>query len=139
MKFGIYPGGRAGTVCSHPPDPAAIRDLIDGLAGGRPFVVREYVHFFGAATPPEAVASLGADHELAHLTMPDEWYVEKGRELDLVVSYIPRVGDIPGWLAFLDTRHRQLRPPDAIPTGDTRAQLPQSRSSMEAPPACSKP
>jgi len=103
MKFGIYPGGRAGTVCSHPCDPAAIRDLIDDLAGGRPFVIREYVHFFDDATPPEVVASIGAGDELAHLTMPDPWYLERGRELDLVVSYIPRVADLPGWLAFLDT------------------------------------
>ncbi len=102
MKFGIYPGGRAGTVCAHPPDPAAIRDLVDDLAGDRPFVIREYVHFFGDTTPPDIVASLGAEDELVHLTMPDEWYVEGGRELDLVVSYLPQVADIPGWLAFLD-------------------------------------
>ncbi|WP_433343837.1 hypothetical protein [Micromonospora sp. CA-111912] len=103
MKFGIYPGGRAGAVCSYPPDPTAIRALVDDLAGGQPFVVREYVHFFGDDTPPDVVASLGADHDLAHLTMPDEWYVEGGRELDLVVSYLPQTADIPGWLAFLDT------------------------------------
>ncbi|MEV6909151.1 GNAT family N-acetyltransferase [Amycolatopsis sp. NPDC051071] len=102
MKFGIYPGGRAGTVCSHPPDPAAIRDLVDDLAGGRPFVVREYVHFFGDKTPPDVAASLGAENALDHLTMPDEWYVEGGRDLDLVVSYISQVADLPGWLAFLD-------------------------------------
>ncbi|MEH1166823.1 hypothetical protein V6V47_15705 [Micromonospora sp. CPCC 205539] len=103
MKFGIYPGGRAGTVCSHPSDQTAVRDLVDDLAGGRPFVVREYVHFFGDATPSEVVTSLGANHELVHLTMPDEWYVEGGRELDLVVSYIPQVADVAGWLTFLDT------------------------------------
>ncbi|SEG72548.1 hypothetical protein SAMN04489712_11012 [Thermomonospora echinospora] len=103
MKFGIYPGGRAGTVCSHPPDRAAIGDLIDDLAGGRPFVIREYVHFFGEETPPDVITSLGADHDLAHLTMPDGWYVENGRELDLVVSYIPQAADVPGWLSFLDT------------------------------------
>ena len=103
MKFGIYPGGRAGTVCSHPPDVAAIRHLVDDIAGGRPFVVREYVHFFGDATPPDVVTSLGAEHELAHLTMPDGWYVEGNRELDLVLSYLPRAADLSGWLAFLDT------------------------------------
>ncbi|MFB4307171.1 hypothetical protein [Actinomadura sp. GTD37] len=103
MKFGIYPGGRAGTVCSHPPDRAEIGALVEDLAGGRPFVVREYVHYFGDSAPPDVVASLGADDELARLTMPDEWYVEAGRELDLVVSYIPQAADIPGWLAFLDS------------------------------------
>ncbi|MER7445208.1 hypothetical protein [Micromonospora avicenniae] len=103
MKFGIYPGGRAGTLCSRPPDRVAIRDLIDGLAGGAPFVIREYVHFFGDATAPDVLTSLGAENELAQLTMPDEWYVEGGRELDLVVSYIPQVADVSGWLVFLDT------------------------------------
>lgn len=102
MKFGIYSGGRAGTVCSHPPDPARIRGIVDDLAGGHPFVIREYVHFFGDATPPDVVTSLGADHELTHLTMPDEWYIEEGHELDLVVSYIPQVADVAGWLVFLD-------------------------------------
>jgi hypothetical protein len=102
VKFGIYPGGRAGTVCAAPPDPRAIGDLVDELAGGRPFVVREYVHFFGDATPSEVIASLGAAGELDHLTMPDDWYVSGGRELDLVVSYLPRAADVPGWLAFLD-------------------------------------
>ncbi|MCI4061186.1 hypothetical protein MRQ36_00800 [Micromonospora sp. R77] len=103
MKFGIYPGGRAGTVCSHPPDVAAIRRVVADLAGGRPFVIREYVHFFGDTAPPDVVTSLGAEHELDHLTMPDEWYVEDSRELDLVVSYLPRVADLSGWLKFLDT------------------------------------
>jgi hypothetical protein len=102
MKFGIYPGGRAGTVCSHPPDPAAIRSLIDGLAGGVPFVIREYVHFFGDDTPPDVIGSLGGSEELARLTMPDEWYTEDGRELDLVISYLPRSADVPGFLDFLD-------------------------------------
>ncbi|MFD8499228.1 hypothetical protein [Amycolatopsis sp. NPDC059657] len=102
MKFGIYPGGRAGTVCSHPPDPAKIGELIDDLAGDHPFIIREYVHFFGDAPSPEVVVSLGAEHELDHLTMPDDWYVAGGRELDLVVSYLPQTADIPGWLAFLD-------------------------------------
>ncbi|MGC4804266.1 hypothetical protein [Micromonospora sp. DT233] len=103
MKFGIYPGGRVGTLCARPPDPTAIRALVDDLAGGHPFVVREYVHFLGDDAPPEAVAGLDAGDELAHLTMPDQWYVEAGRELDLVVSYLPSTADIPGWLAFLDT------------------------------------
>ncbi|MEV4764863.1 hypothetical protein AB0J89_19815 [Micromonospora chokoriensis] len=103
MKFGIYPGGRAGTICSHPPDAAAIHHLVDDLSNGRPFVIREYVHFLGDPAPPDVIASLGAEHELAHLTMPDEWYVDGNRELDLVVSYIPRTADLSGWLTFLDT------------------------------------
>ncbi|MEU4804187.1 hypothetical protein [Actinosynnema sp. NPDC023587] len=102
MKFGIYPGGRAGTTCSRPADPAAIRELVDRLAGGRPFVVREYVHHLGEPHRPDLAASLGAHHGLDHLTLPDEWYAESGRELDLVVSYLPATADLPGWLRFLE-------------------------------------
>ncbi|CCH33176.1 hypothetical protein ABZ816_19390 [Actinosynnema sp. NPDC047251] len=102
MKFGIYPGGRAGTTSSRPEDPAAIRDLVDRLAGDRPFVIREYVHFLGEPARPEFAASLGADRGLDHLTLPDEWYADAGRELDLVVSHLPATADLPGWLAFLD-------------------------------------
>ncbi|SDY06134.1 hypothetical protein SAMN05421504_104382 [Amycolatopsis xylanica] len=102
MKFGIYPGGRAGTVCSHPPDTAAIGSLVDELSGGHPFVIREYVHFFGDSASPDVIASLGAEDELEHLTMPDDWYAAGRRELDLVVSYLPQTADMPGWLAFLD-------------------------------------
>ncbi|ROO84396.1 hypothetical protein EDD29_1919 [Actinocorallia herbida] len=102
MRFGIYPGGRAGTVCARPQDPAAIGPLVEDLAGDRPFAVREYVHFFGAGPVPEAARALGAEHDLVRLTMPDAWYREGGRELDLVVSYLPPAADVAGWLAFLD-------------------------------------
>ncbi|SNY38635.1 hypothetical protein [Paractinoplanes atraurantiacus] len=98
MKFGIYPGGRAGTMCSSPADQPAIRRLVDELAAGRPFVIREYVHYFG----DEAAPWLDAARELEQLTMPDGWYTEGGRELDLVVSYLPGTADLAGWLAFLD-------------------------------------
>jgi hypothetical protein len=66
-------------------------------------VIREYVHFLGDAAVPETVAALAAEGELDHLTMPDEWYVENGRALDLVASYLPRTADLAGWLTFLDT------------------------------------
>ncbi|MGW1814017.1 hypothetical protein ACWCQM_10715 [Streptomyces sp. NPDC002125] len=102
MRFGIYPGGRAATVCSHPPDRTAIDILVRELAGEAPFVVREYVHFLGDHAAPGLAASIGAENELDHLTMPDDWYRTGMRELDLVVSYIPQVADIPGWLTFLD-------------------------------------
>ena len=102
MKFGIYAGGRAGTTCSRAPDPGRTGELVEEIAGGAAFVVREYVHFFGAEPDPEVVASLGAAGELSGLTMPDDWYVRGGRELDLVVSYLPAEADLAGWLGFLD-------------------------------------
>ncbi|MEU4236472.1 hypothetical protein [Actinoplanes sp. NPDC026619] len=102
MKYGIYVGARAGVTCSRESDPGRVGELVDELGGGGPFVIREYVHFLGAAPDPAVVASIGAARELERLTMPDEWYVTGGRELDLVVSYLPAEADLPGWLAFLD-------------------------------------
>jgi hypothetical protein len=90
-------------MCSRPSDAAGIRRLVDELSGGGPLVIREYVHFFGDDIAPETVTALGAEGDLDHLTMPDEWYVENGRALDLVASYLPRTADIAGWLTFLDT------------------------------------
>ncbi|AKU98338.1 hypothetical protein AKJ09_05002 [Labilithrix luteola] len=102
LRYGIYPGGRAGTVSSGPTDPNAAGALIERLAGSGSFLVREYVHFLGRAPDPGVAASLGALEELSSLTFPDAWYQEGGRELDLVVSYIPPLADLPGWLAYLD-------------------------------------
>ncbi|MEK8107200.1 PadR family transcriptional regulator [Micromonospora sp. M12] len=113
--------GRHGLL--HPPDAAAIRHLVDDITGGRPFVIREYVHFFGDATPPDVVTSLGAEHELAHLTMPDEWYVEETANWTSWSATSPgrrprRMADLPRH------RHRPLRSPDAVPPGDAGAELP---------------
>lgn len=102
MKYGIYLGGRAGTTSAKPDSPARIASAVDNLVGGSPHVVREYIHFLGADPDPALVRSLGAENELTGLTMPDDWYLQEGRELDLVVSYLPSTEDIPGWLAFID-------------------------------------
>jgi hypothetical protein len=101
LTDGIYSGGRAGTVSSGPIDPHRTAALIDDLAGGRRFVVREYVHFLGREPEPALAASIGAGTPLTGLPMPDDWYVQDGRALDLVVSYIPPAADVSGWLEFL--------------------------------------
>jgi hypothetical protein len=100
MKFGIYVGSRAGATCARPADPLRIGPLVDELSGGRPFVIREYVRWCGANTALEQ--EIDASHDLEHLTMPDAWYTTGGRELDLVLSYLPPVADLDGWLAFID-------------------------------------
>jgi hypothetical protein len=100
MKFGIYVGSRAGAMCAGPADPLRIGPLVDELAGSRPFVIREYVRWCGGNTTLEQ--EIGASHDLDHLTMPDDWYVTGARELDLVLSYLPPVADLDGWLAFID-------------------------------------
>jgi hypothetical protein len=100
MKFGIYVGSRAGATCAGPADPLRIGRLVDELAGGRPFVIREYVHWCGGNTALEQ--EIDASGDLDRLTMPDDWYVTGGRELDLVLSYLPPVADLDGWLTFID-------------------------------------
>ena len=100
MKFGLYVGSRAGATCAGPADPLRIGPLVDELSGGRPFVIREYVHWCGGNTALEQ--EIDASGDLDHLTMPDDWYVAGGRELDLVLSYLPPVADLDGWLAFID-------------------------------------
>lgn len=102
MKYGIYLAGRAGTTSAKPDRPEKIAFAVDDLSGGTPHVIREYIHFLGTEPDPEIVRSLGSADELVGLTMPDEWYLKDGRELDLVVSYLPPTEDVPGWLAFLD-------------------------------------
>jgi hypothetical protein len=100
MKFGIYVGSRAGATCASPADPLRIGPLVDELSGGQPFVIREYVHWCGGNTALER--EIDASGDLDHLTMPDDWYVTGGRELDLVLSYLPPVADLDGWLDFID-------------------------------------
>lgn len=102
MKYGIHLAGRAGTTSAKPDNPEMIASAVDDLMGGSPHVIREYIHFLGTDPDPEIVRSLGAENELTGLTMPDQWYLQNGRELDLVVSYLPVAENIPGWLAFLD-------------------------------------
>jgi hypothetical protein len=84
MRFGIYVGSRAGAACAGPADLLRIGPLVDDLAGGSPFVIREYVRWCGGDTALEQ--EIGAAGDLDHLTMPDDWYVTGGRELDLVLS-----------------------------------------------------
>jgi hypothetical protein len=100
MKFGIYVGSRAGATCAGPADPLRIGPLVDELSGGQPFVIREYVRWCGGNTALER--EIGASGDLDHLTMPDAWYVTGGRELDLVLSYLPPAADLDGWLDFID-------------------------------------
>jgi hypothetical protein len=100
MRFGLYVGSRAGATCAGPADPRRIGPLVDELSAGRPFVIREYVRWCGGNT--ELEREIGAAGDLAHLTMPDDWYVTGARELDLVLSYLPPAADLEGWLAFID-------------------------------------
>ncbi|MFI9504110.1 hypothetical protein [Nocardia sp. NPDC052566] len=103
MMFGLYVASQVGTsIGTAQDDPAAIERLVDELRGGKPLVVREYVHYLGATPEPERLAVVDPERELRALTMPDAWYTSEGRQLDLVLCYLPAAADIPGWLAFID-------------------------------------
>ncbi|WP_406230817.1 hypothetical protein [Nocardia sp. NBC_01009] len=102
LTFGIYAASQVGTSIGAPDDVAAIDTLVTALQSGKPFAVREYLHYLGAEPEPERVAVVDPERELRGLTMPDEWYVDQRRQLDLVLSYLPTSADIPGWLAFID-------------------------------------
>ncbi|MGN6032106.1 MAG: hypothetical protein ACTHQE_10630 [Thermomicrobiales bacterium] len=94
FTFGIYAASQVGTWSGSPDDRHAIDQLVSELQGTTPFIVREYLHFRGASRPDDGV--------LPPLTMPDTWYVENERQLDLVLSYLPPEEDIVGWLAFIE-------------------------------------
>ncbi len=102
MTFGIYASGQVSTVIGPPDDRIAIDSLVRLLQGDAPFLVREYLHFLGDPPDPERAAVLHPDRVARELTMPDGWYREQGRQLDLVLCYLPVTADIDGWLAFID-------------------------------------
>ncbi|NJP94352.1 hypothetical protein HCN51_33770 [Nonomuraea sp. FMUSA5-5] len=102
LTYGIYAAGRVAGTAGPPDDRAAIDDLVGGLSGGRPFVVREYLHFLGTPADPEKARALAPERRLRELTMPDEWYTTGDRRLDLVLCYLPDQRDLDGWLAFVE-------------------------------------
>ncbi|WP_344906417.1 hypothetical protein [Actinomadura meridiana] len=101
MTYGIYAAGQVATTVGPPDDPNAIDDLVTRLSGGRPFVVREYLHFLGTPADPEKVRVLEPERRMRELTMPDEWYTAGNRRLDLVLCYLPVERDVDGWLDFI--------------------------------------
>jgi hypothetical protein len=114
LVFGIYAGGQVGNTTGLPDDPRAIASLVTGLQQAGPpgqerkpddrqlpFLIREYLHFLGPDPDPDKVAVLRPEQTMTALTMPDAWYTQDGRELDLVLSYLPKTEDIDGWLAFI--------------------------------------
>ena len=100
--FGLYPAGRVGTLSPGPDDTVVTARRIDDLRCGRPFVIREDVHFLGGTPDAQLVTSLGAARAMTNLTLPDAFYQVEGHRLDLVVSAIPPDAARPGWLRFLN-------------------------------------
>lgn len=102
LLFGVYAASQVSTIVGPPDDRAAVGDLIRRLQGDAPFVVREYLHYLGTPPDPERAAVLHPDRVYGELTMPDQWYLDGHRQLDLVLSYLPVEADVAGWLRFID-------------------------------------
>jgi hypothetical protein len=88
LRFGIYPGGPAGSVNPKAPpvpeDPAKRLSSLRTLAGSSPFVVRLYTSWTSGTSTDEVGAWL--DRQLAG-------YTAAGLQVELVVRYTPTVAD----------------------------------------------
>jgi hypothetical protein len=93
VRFGIYPGGGAGTIgpeaAPMPEDSAKRLAALRLLRGRHPFVLHLYVNYTGA-DGVSAVAQLG--RELAQ-------YERAGFQIELVLCYRPRDGGSSGQVA----------------------------------------
>jgi hypothetical protein len=108
LAFGIYPGGAlgVGTMMSrNPDDPVRIGEMVDRLRGGRPFLMRCYLHYTDA---PIDWTCRGSH--------PQEFlqYAGDGREIDLVLSYTSKSGNVEGWVAFVREAVRRFWPKVAM-------------------------
>ncbi|HTW09818.1 MAG TPA: hypothetical protein VME46_20105 [Acidimicrobiales bacterium] len=93
LRFGVFPLGAAGTpdgVATGPADDCEqMAAALERLAGGgRPWLVRMYSGWMGAES---------ARASLEHM---DRWATGPW-DLDMVLCYRDRTGDLDGWLAFV--------------------------------------
>ncbi|MEA2156565.1 MAG: hypothetical protein QOE11_2705 [Solirubrobacteraceae bacterium] len=97
LRFGIYPGGGAGSVDpkapTRPEDPARRLAAVRSLAGSNPFVVRLYTAWTGVAAADDVGSWL--DAEIAD-------YAAAGLNLELVVRYKPVTAGGSAPAAFAD-------------------------------------
>jgi len=88
LRFGIYPGGPAGSVNPkappRPEDPAKRLGALQGLRGDQPFVVRLYSGWTGDARADDVSGWL--DDEIRQ-------YTAAGLEVELAVRYKPDAAD----------------------------------------------
>ena len=109
LRFGIYPGGKAGQVVGSatpkPDDPAAILRALGDLRGDarRPFGVHLYLEFSGDADQERNV------REALALV---ERYGSRGYDVEYVLTYRPRerrgAADVADWVVFVRSMVRRL-------------------------------
>ena len=85
LRFGVYPGGRAGAVvgapqAAKPNRPGRVRDAIHALAGGRPFFAHLYLEFTGL---PEQRA------RVRHAGKLIRRFGRQGTRVEYVLAYRP--------------------------------------------------
>ncbi len=94
LRFGIYPGGPAGSVSAkappRPEDPAKRLTALKRLAGAKPFVVRLYSAWTGAGTDNSWL-----DREIAG-------YTASGLQVELVVRFKPAAPGASAPAGFAD-------------------------------------
>jgi len=97
LTFGIYPGGILGTNSrmsfGKPDNPALIKKFVSMLqANKKPFLVRCYLHY-NDSTPDLTRSG----------TFPEDFLQYSGdeKQIDLVLSYNSKSGDVAGWVDFV--------------------------------------
>jgi hypothetical protein len=97
LTFGIFPGGPAGVIAGpRPPAVPEDQNRIDAalaeLAGGRPFVVHQYIEYTTPANNEAQIA--GAEATTQH-------YASQGLRVEWVLRYRPASApDVAGFAAF---------------------------------------
>jgi hypothetical protein len=103
LVFGVYPGGLTGTesepLVGTADDPERTEEALTRLQpGGRPFLIRGYVHYTGS----------GRAENLTPAGMTQ--YVRGERRLDLVLCYRSAEGDLNDWVQFVRAAVRRYGP-----------------------------
>jgi len=109
LTFGIYPGGTLASTTrmsrGKPNDPARIKQAVDMLRGGRPFIMRCYLHY--TDTPIDWSGPVGHPQDFLR-------YAGDGRAIDLVLSYTSKSGNVAGWVEFVRGAVRRYGPKVAM-------------------------
>jgi hypothetical protein len=105
LTFGIFPGGPAGVIAGPrppavPEDQGKIDAALGELAGGRPFVVHQYIEY---TTPA------GDEQQIAGAEAITDYYASRGLRVEWVLRYRPAAPpDVAGYVSFVREAVRRL-------------------------------